>query len=91
MTHNIVTNDEAVTGSNIFVVAIFGTFEWHVTNFRGTFVENVKKVKNQPTRPCIDFWKLNDMQQVLFFLIFKIPSFNYYKPIIVVVNRLFQL
>jgi hypothetical protein len=30
--------------------AIFGTFGRHVTNLRGTFVENVKKkIKNQPT------------------------------------------
>jgi hypothetical protein len=37
-------------GQNIFVVvAIFGTFGRYVTNLRGTFVENVKKVKNQPT------------------------------------------
>jgi hypothetical protein len=29
--------------------AIFGTFGRYVTNLRGTFVENVKKVQNQPT------------------------------------------
>jgi hypothetical protein len=49
MTQKVVTNDEAVTGSKIFFVAIFGTFGRYITNLRGTFVENVKKVKNQPT------------------------------------------
>jgi hypothetical protein len=29
--------------------AIFGTFGTYVTNIKGTFVENVKKVQNQPT------------------------------------------
>jgi hypothetical protein len=29
--------------------AIFGTFGRYITNLRGTFVENVKKVENQPT------------------------------------------
>jgi hypothetical protein len=43
MTQKVVTNDEAVTGSKIFVVAIFGTFGKYITNLRGTFVENVKK------------------------------------------------
>jgi hypothetical protein len=33
--------------------AIFGTFGRYVTNLRGTFVENVKKVQNQPTLMCI--------------------------------------
>jgi hypothetical protein len=32
----------------VFFVAIFGTFGRSVTNLRGTFVENVKKVQNQP-------------------------------------------
>jgi hypothetical protein len=32
--------------------AIFGTFGRYVTNLRGTFVENVKKVQNQPTLVC---------------------------------------
>jgi hypothetical protein len=36
-------------GKNLFVGAIFGTFGRYVTNLRSTFVENVKKVKNQPT------------------------------------------
>jgi hypothetical protein len=36
-------------GQNFVVVAIFGTFERYVTHLRRTFVENVKKVKNQPT------------------------------------------
>jgi hypothetical protein len=49
MTQKVVTNDEAVTGSNKFFFAIFGTFGRYITNLRGTFVENVKKVENQPT------------------------------------------
>jgi phage gpG-like protein len=48
MTQKAMTNDEAVIGSTIFF-AIFGTFGRYVTNPRGTFVENVKKVQNQPT------------------------------------------
>jgi hypothetical protein len=48
MTQKVVTNDEVVTGSKKFF-AIFGIFGRYVTNLRGTFVENVKKVKNQPT------------------------------------------
>jgi hypothetical protein len=35
-------------GPKIFV-SIFGTFGRYITNLRGTFVENVKKVENQPT------------------------------------------
>jgi hypothetical protein len=35
-------------GQQIFF-AIFGTFERYVTNLRGTFDQNVKKVQNQPT------------------------------------------
>jgi hypothetical protein len=31
------------------VVAIFVTFGGYVTNLRGTLVENVKEVQNQPT------------------------------------------
>jgi hypothetical protein len=31
---------------------IFLTFERDTTNYRGTLVENVKKVKNQPTLLC---------------------------------------
>jgi hypothetical protein len=34
-------------GQQIFF-AIFGTFGRYVTNLKGTFAENVKKVKNQP-------------------------------------------
>jgi hypothetical protein len=49
MSQKVMTNDEAVTGSNKFCFAIFHTFGRYVTNLRGTFVENVKKVKNQPT------------------------------------------
>jgi hypothetical protein len=49
MTQKVVTNDEAVTGSKIFfVVAIFGTFGWCITNLRGTFVEKLKKSKINP-------------------------------------------
>jgi hypothetical protein len=36
-------------GQKFVVVAIFGTFERYVTNLMDTFVENVKKIKNQPT------------------------------------------
>jgi hypothetical protein len=36
-------------GQKFLVVAIFGTFGRYVTNLRGTFVENVQKVQNQPT------------------------------------------
>jgi hypothetical protein len=49
MTQKVVTNDEAVTGSKKFFFANFGTFGRYITNLRGTFVENVKKVENQPT------------------------------------------
>jgi hypothetical protein len=49
MTQKVVTNDEAVTGSKKFFFAIFDTFGRYITNLRGTFVENVKKVENQPT------------------------------------------
>jgi hypothetical protein len=49
MTQKVVTNDEAVTGSNKFFFAIFGTFGRYIINLRGTFVENVKIVENQPT------------------------------------------
>jgi hypothetical protein len=48
MTQKVMTNDEAVIGSKIFF-AIFGTFGRYITNLRDAFVENVKKVKNQPT------------------------------------------
>jgi hypothetical protein len=36
-------------GQKKIFVAIFGTFGRYVTNLKGTFVENVKKVENQPT------------------------------------------
>jgi hypothetical protein len=49
MTQKVMTNDEAVSGSKKFFFAIFGTFGRYITNLRGTFVENVKKVDNQPT------------------------------------------
>jgi hypothetical protein len=51
MTQKIVTNDEAVTWSKNFFFTILGTFGRYryVTNLRGTLVENVKKVQNQPT------------------------------------------
>jgi hypothetical protein len=38
MTQNVLTNDEAVTGSKHFDSFIFVTFERYVTNLRGTFV-----------------------------------------------------
>jgi hypothetical protein len=43
MTQKVVTNDEAVTGSDFFVVAIFGTFRRYVTKLRGGFVQKCKK------------------------------------------------
>jgi hypothetical protein len=43
MTQKVMTNDEEATGLKKIFVAIFGTFGRYVTNFRGTFVENVKK------------------------------------------------
>jgi hypothetical protein len=36
-------------GKQIFFSSIFGTFGRYETNLRGTFVENAKKVQNQPT------------------------------------------
>jgi hypothetical protein len=48
MTQKVVTNDEAVTGSKNFFLAIFGTFGRYITNLRGTFVENGKKSKINP-------------------------------------------
>jgi hypothetical protein len=33
----------------IIFFGLFGTFGRYVTNLRGTFVENVKNAKNQPT------------------------------------------
>jgi hypothetical protein len=48
------TNDVEVTGTKICVFfAIFGTFGRYLTNLRGTFIENVKRVQNQPTLLCI--------------------------------------
>jgi hypothetical protein len=49
MTQKVVTNDAAVTGSIKFFFAIFGTFGRYITHLKGTSVENVKKVENQPT------------------------------------------
>jgi hypothetical protein len=43
MTQKVVTNDEVVNWSDNFF-AIFGTFGRYVTNPRGTFFENVKKI-----------------------------------------------
>jgi hypothetical protein len=40
-------NNEAITWYKIFF-AILGTFGRYVTNLRGAFVENVKKVQSQP-------------------------------------------
>jgi hypothetical protein len=51
MTQQVVTNDEAVTGSKNFFFAIFGTFGRYVTNLRGTFVEIAKSPKS--THPSI--------------------------------------
>jgi hypothetical protein len=48
MTQKVVSHDEAVTESNNFF-SIFGIFGRYATNLRGTSVENVKKVQNQPT------------------------------------------
>jgi hypothetical protein len=50
--------NEAVTGSKQIFVFIFLTFEKDTTIYRGTLVENVKKVKIQPTllgRPADEF------------------------------------
>jgi hypothetical protein len=47
MTHKVVTNDEAVTGSKFFLL-FFGTLGKYVTNLRGTFVANVKMSKINP-------------------------------------------
>jgi hypothetical protein len=50
MTQKVVTNDEAYTGSKHFFC--YFRYFWKVyriTNIRGTFVENVKQVKNQAT------------------------------------------
>jgi hypothetical protein len=49
MTQKVMTNDEAVIGSKKIFFAIIGPFGRYITNPRGTLVENVKKVKNQPT------------------------------------------
>jgi hypothetical protein len=38
MTQNVLTNDEAATGSKHFFSFIFVTFARYVTNLRGTFV-----------------------------------------------------
>jgi hypothetical protein len=40
----------ALGKKNVF--AFFSTFGRYVTNLRGTFVANVKKVQNQPTLLC---------------------------------------
>jgi hypothetical protein len=47
MTHKDMTNDEAVSGSK---TSAFGTFIRHVTNLKGTFIENVKKSKINPPK-----------------------------------------
>jgi hypothetical protein len=49
MTQNARSNYEAVTGSKLNFFCIFLAFERITTNYRGTLVENVKKVINQPT------------------------------------------
>jgi hypothetical protein len=50
MTQKVVTNDEAVTGQTNFFL-LFSILLEGVCNKSsgGTFVENVKKVENQPT------------------------------------------
>jgi hypothetical protein len=50
MTQNVLTNDEAVTGSKHFFAFIFVTFERYVTNLRGTFV-----LVLIPTHPTVHF------------------------------------
>jgi hypothetical protein len=54
MTQKVVTNDEAVKGKKFFF-AIFCAFGRYITNLRGTFVENVKQVENQPTLLLMDY------------------------------------
>jgi hypothetical protein len=49
MTQKGMTNDEAVPGSKNFFLLFSVLLEGIFTNLRGTFVENVKKVENQPT------------------------------------------
>jgi hypothetical protein len=51
MTQKVVTNDEAFNGGKkifflLFSVLLEGRY---ITNLRGTFVANVKKVENQPS------------------------------------------
>jgi hypothetical protein len=53
MTQKVMTNNEMVTGSKNFFVAIFCTFGRYVTNLRGTFVENVKK-SPKSTHPSVE-------------------------------------
>jgi hypothetical protein len=48
-------------GQQIFF-AIFGTFGRYVTNLRGTFVENVKKVQDQPTLVAISRNKFSQVR-----------------------------
>jgi hypothetical protein len=48
MTQKVVTMMKRSLGQKFFF-AIFGTFGRYITNLKGTFVENVKKVENQPT------------------------------------------
>jgi hypothetical protein len=56
MIQKVMTQDEAVTASKKKFSPIFHTFGRYVTNLRGTFVENVKKVQNQPTQQCAEGW-----------------------------------
>jgi hypothetical protein len=53
-TQNVGTNDKAVTGSKQFFFFIFLTFERETTNYRGTLVEHVKKVKKS-THPNVQY------------------------------------
>jgi hypothetical protein len=57
MTQKVVTNDEEVTVSKNVFVAIFGTFVRHVTNLRGTYVENVKKSPKSTHSTEVDLGK----------------------------------
>jgi hypothetical protein len=59
MTQNGRSNYEAVIGSKQFFFFIFLTFGRDTTNYRGTLVENVKKVKIQPTLLSIYIYELN--------------------------------
>jgi hypothetical protein len=52
MTQKVVIYNEEVNGSKTILLLFSVLFGKYVTNLRGTFVENVKKVQNQPTLMC---------------------------------------